>query len=542
MIEYLRIKNLILMELCEIHFTKGLTIITGETGAGKTALLQGLELILGQRADSSMIRKGEEKALVEASFDISSDQKLLSLLSDHGIEQRDQEPLIITREIFFEGKSRSYINRQPVTNAVLQSIGGILIQIIGQHSYHDLKSYEAQREILDTFGDYQEDVDAFSELLQEHKKVSDQLISYESELLERNRNLDRILEEKKEIEEAHLQENEEDELFETYSLYSKSQEIEEKAQAICSSLFSGPKGIIKDLSHHKSLCENMTSYHKSFSDVSSLLHEAIVSLQEVDHTLQSLLSSLDTDPHSLQKMETRLKLYSRIKKKYGPSFQDWQLYLQSINQKISFWNELDFEIESLKEKLQKLLLQLEEKSAVITSLRKKYADLFSQKLSILLQELNMADAEVLIEVRKAARSSRGDDLVHFMLKANKGEKPSSIKESSSGGELSRLLLAIKVSLLEKNDTKTLIFDEIDANVGGTTATLMAEKLFSLSAFRQVFCITHFPQMAKKADTHIKVYKEDISDRTTSKLKVLNKQEKQIELLRMLGEEKKLQTC
>ena len=537
MIEYLKIKNLVLMDLCEAHFDKGLTIITGETGAGKTALTEGLKLILGERVDSSMVRKGEDKAHVEAWLSIAPNSKILPLLEEYGIDANPHEPLVIRREISSEGKSRAFINQQMVTASVLQSIASHLIDIIGQHSYHALKSSDTLRDIIDLFGDIQETLSNYQRLYSQYKGCEKKQQELKALLIEKERNFEICQAELTEIVEAKLNETEEEELFATYSFHAKAQEIGEKGGEICRALTEGPRPIIRELSHFKNACDHLCTAHASFAEARDLLKEAIITLQEVDHILQRTLSSLDHNPLSAEKIEQRLSLYTRIKKKYGNTFQDWKAYQTNLEHKLRSFDLLDVEVENASREQAETLALLRSAAKLLTEKRRLSAKALAIKLSSAIPEMNMPGAEVIIDVTPEAPTSMGEDLICFWLQANKGEKPSSLKESTSGGELSRLLLAIKTTLAEKNNTPTIIFDEIDANVGGTTATLIGEKLLELSTHRQVFCITHFPQVAKKANLHLSIYKQTEGERTLTRLEKLDCIAREKELLRMLGGQK-----
>ena len=537
MIETLRIKNLILIELCEIRFDKGLTIITGETGAGKTAFTEGLSLLLGQRADSSLVRKGEEKAHVDATFDISGSTKILSILEEQGIEICRDEPLIITRELSKEGKSRAFINRQPVTVATLQSVGRHLIDIIGQHSYHTLKSQETLREIIDLYGNLESQGQSFTAMWNRHKQCTKDLNILSTQLLEKERSYEGYIEELTEIKEAKLQEHEEQELFELFSFQMSTRDIAQQCKEISQTLSEGPRPLLREIAHHKHILENLSSVHLDFSEQAELMHQALIALQEVDHSLQKTLSTIDGDQISTSAIEQRLSIYGKIKKKYGPTFVDWSCFEKKLSDQIQKWEILDEEIDQAKDLVKGLAICLDEQGQELTVKRKQAAILLQEHLSHSLQELNMPGARVLIEILPQERSLSGDDHIAVWLQANQGEKPSSIKDSTSGGELSRLLLAIKTTLAEKNNTPTMLFDEIDANVGGTTASLIGDRLRELSKHRQVFCITHFPQVAKKAHLHLRVYKQTINQRTVGMVEHIDHKERATELLRMLGGDK-----
>ncbi|MEI8329283.1 MAG: DNA repair protein RecN [Chlamydiia bacterium] len=537
MIETLRIKNLILIELCEIRFDKGLTIITGETGAGKTAFTEALSLLLGQRADSSLVRKGEEKAHVDATFDISGSIKILSILEEQGIEISRDEPLIITRELSKEGKSRAFINRQPVTVSTLQSVGRHLIDIIGQHSYHTLKSQETLREIIDLYGNLESQAQSFTALWNRHKQGTKDLNILSTQLLEKERSYERYIEELTEIKEAKLKEHEEQELFELFSFQTSTRDIAQQCKKISQTLSEGPRPLLREIAHHKHTLENLSSVHLDFSEQAELMHQALIALQEVDHSLQKTLSRIDGDQISTSTIEQRLSIYGKIKKKYGPTFVDWSCFEKKLSDQIQKWEILDEEIDQAKDLVKGLAICLDEQGQELTVKRKQAAILLEEHLSHSLQELNMPGARVLIEILPQERSLSGDDHIAVWLQANQGEKPSSIKDNTSGGELSRLLLAIKTTLAEKNNTPTMLFDEIDANVGGTTASLIGDRLRELSKHRQVFCITHFPQVAKKAHLHLRVYKQTINQRTVGMVEHIDHKERATELLRMLGGDK-----
>jgi DNA repair protein RecN (Recombination protein N) len=536
MIESLRIKNLVLMDFCQIDFVKGLIIITGETGAGKTALTQAIKLILGERADSSLVRKGEDKARIEATFSISNIPKVCEILEETGIDYVMDEPIVITREVSSDGKSRALINRQPVTLSILQKVGCHLMQIISQHSYHELKSLDAQRQIVDLYGSTESVVNEFRKIFHDLQQKQNELQHLYDEQREKERNYSHCIDELEEIENAQLKEHEEEDVYAAFSLISLSHDIGVKCKEIYLGLSEGPRPIIRELSVYKSFCEQLQSHHSSFAEYKDLLQQAIIALQETDHGLQSLMSSLESSSSKMEDLEDRLSLYAKIKKKYGQTYACWTAYQKKLKEKISFWDFIEDDILSKKEEIERLTTLLNQKAQEITSLRQKAASDLSKNLTLSLQELNMKGSEVIIRIEKQQRTSWGDDLITIWLQANVGEKPSNLKDSTSGGELSRLLLAIKTSLAQKNDTPTIIFDEIDANVGGTTATLIGNKLQELSKHIQIFCITHFPQVAKKADLHLRVVKFEQDLRTLARIEKISSHEKEIELLRMLGED------
>lgn len=537
MIETLRIKNLVLVDFCEIRFEKGFTIITGETGAGKTALTEGIALILGQRADASLVRKEADKAHIEASFNIENSKQVLSILEEHGLDISLDQPLILTRELSKEGKSRAFINRQAVTLSLLQSIGSHLIDMIGQHSYHGLKSQDTLLQIVDMYGDLKSQVEGFTRTWHLHKLSEKDLKDLSDQMLEKERRYDLCCEQLDELKNAHLQENEELELFNRFSFQASKQDIAARCKEISEGLSEGPRPILKEIAQYKNILNHLPSGTVNCAEAVALLQEALIALQDVDHSLQSILAKIDGDHISTEEIEERLSLYSKIKKKYGATFSDWIAFQNTLNCQIQKWDMLDQAIDEAQERKNNLANQLNQQGQALSIARKQASIKLEQNLSHRLQQMNMPEAKVLLEVSPQARTLIGDDYINAWLQANPGEKPASIKESASGGELSRLLLAIKITLAEKNNTATILFDEIDANVGGTTASLIADQLLELAKHRQVFCITHFPQVAKKGDVHLRVSKQTIDDRTVAKVEHVRDAQRDKELLRMLGGDK-----
>ncbi len=534
MIEYLRIKNLVLMEECKVEFHQGLNIITGETGAGKTALTQGLYLLMGERADTSLLRKGAEKAFIDASFDITHHDLVVDILHQMGIDFDPKESLVIARELSREGKSRAFIHGQPSPLSCLQAIAPYLLMMIGQHSYHDLKSLEKQKELLDCFGKHQHlnaDVRGHYDA---HKAALSHLSEMESLQRDKKRNYQRVLDDLKELTDARLQEGEEEELFDQYSLQSQSQEIAEKCKQVGLMLSEGTRPILKELSVCRGYVEGFQSAHPLIAEACSGLQEALVQLQEVDLSLQKVLNQIEISPKALSHLEKRLSLYERIKKKYGSSPLDWQQSIQEAKDKLTLWDHIEDEMDAARSAVKHHERLLQESADQLSHQRASAASHMALQLTQILQECNMPSAEVFIEMTPSTLGPLGQETIQFFLKANPGELRASLREGTSGGELSRLLLAIQTSLAENNLTSSLLFDEIDANVGGETAAKIAEKLLCLSKHKQVICITHFPQVAAKADRHFKMVKQLAEDRTVASVHILSASERKKELMRMLG--------
>ncbi len=534
MIKHLILNNLVLVESCEIHFGPYFNVVTGETGAGKTALIEAIALALGGRADSSLIRKGSDRAFIEVCFDVQKIHHIQEILESAGLNLEDQEDLVIRRELSKEGKNRAFINCRTVPLPLLQKVGGQLIDMIGQHAHQALRSSDSQRSLVDLFGDLQIELKEFQNAYAEEKLQQKKVSDLEQLSLHKERDEDTWRFQLEEIDSAALKQGEEEEVFEKYRRLSSSQELSEKIDSMITILSESTTAVLPQLGRSIKVCDALIPLDKGLESTSSLLHEAHIALSESVANLQSYVQNIDNQPHALTHLENRLNAISRLKRKYGQNFNEIQAYRSKIQEELLRLENLTEEMKSAQLALEAAQAKTDKAAIQLTSLRHSAAKKLESTLTQQLQQLNMTGAEVNIAMTTHPRTANGDDSVQFWLKANTGEHPGLVQEHSSGGELSRLLFAIKIALAEKNNTPTLIFDEIDANVGGRTATIIGEKLKELGKHRQVICITHFPQVASKADTHLSVQKVEEEGRTLTQIQLLTKEKRQLEILRMMG--------
>ena len=523
MLKDLFLKNLVLVEEATLRFESGFTIITGETGSGKTALTEALRLLLGERADTSKVRKGCEKALIRASFNLP--KRLFPILDEAGIAHFDDEELIISREIHATGKSRAFISGQIVPAAFLQKIAPFLIDFISQHGSVLIKSDEEQRNLLDLYTSIS--LSKFQTLWENEKELEKALKTLEETREKSKIRKDQILAQLEELQESDIKKGEDESHFEEYTLLANAVELQNNSTLALSHGQQATEQIASILK----ILEKMSRYDQSLAAAQTLAKDSHFQLAELIETLQSFLGRLEGDPGRLAYLEERLKQIDHLKKKYGKELTTYQ---ETIEKELDFIENLDDRVEEARAKLKSAKEATTLECEALNAQRRKGAHSLQTLLSKSLQELNIPDAQLTIHIEKAPRSRSGEDAVIFYLRANKGEASVPVKEKSSGGELSRLLFSLKVLLSEKHSPATMVFDEIDANVGGETATIIGQKLKALGLKRQILMITHFPQVASQGDHHIAVTKKEVNGRTTSTIELLDSCSKEAELLRMLG--------
>lgn len=528
MLKELRISNLILVENIRIPFEEGLNMITGETGSGKSAILAALSLAMGDRADTGMIRRGCDRGTVEAIFDIQNLPQLLSILEAAGIEHAPEDPLIIKREIAQNGKGRVHINNQAAQVTLLRLIGSHLLEIAGQHAHTRLCNLDEHRRMVDLFGDLQEEVKRFSVSWEHENRLRREL---EEQILgeaQRLRQMEVCQMEIEELVEAAVKEGEDEELFGEYALLSNAQE---RASLSHDAL----KGLsLTGLVQSKNCLEHLVKIDPNLQETLQLLQGSLLELEEVSYTLRNYAARIDQDPNRADKLNDRISLITKLKRKYGETVSAMQDYLEEQKQKLQKLENADAHIEDLKVEIEALCSENHRKAQDLTDKRKATIALLQQKLTLELRSLNMPKAIVEIDIHPQARTKFGDDRIELFLTPNPGEHRIPVRECASGGELSRILLALHTLLAGKEATPTIIFDEIDANIGGETAVIVGQKLKDIGQVHQLICITHFAQVAQQADHHLKIYKEERAGRTLTEVSVLEPEMRQPEIARMQG--------
>lgn len=533
-IKELRLTNIVLVEAISIPFSDAFNVLSGESGSGKSAIINALNLIAGNRSDPSVIRRGADKGIVEAVFDINGHPHIEHILDEAGIDHERGNELYIRREITSAGKSRAFINNQLAQLTILKQVTGFLFEIVGQHANQKLLSTDYHRQVIDLYGKLESDVSAFAESLEEElqtKQKLDHLIQSESQ---RIRQIEILKVEIEEIEDGRLKDGEEEDLFNEYSMLSNAEELLQKSSDILRVLTGEKIATLSHLNRLRSSFEHLVKMSPSLAETAASFENARLELEEVSHTLQRYETRIEHNPEKANTINNRLEVINKLKKKFGPTVSDVQAYLTSAQTKLATLENADADIELLQEKLNSNTEKTNSLGSKLTQKRTTVAAQLQTAVMKQLRSLNMPKAEFFIDIATQKRMRNGDDKIEFFITPNVGEHRISLKDCASGGELSRTLLAVQTLLAGKDKTPTLIFDEVDANIGGETAAVVGEKLKEIGKKHQVLCITHFPQVAKQAEYHLRIYKQEISGRTVTLVDTLDKDGQHKELERMTG--------
>lgn len=534
MLKELRLTNIVLVESTTISFASSFNVLSGESGSGKSAIMNALNLIAGERCDPSYVRHGEEKGVIEAIFDITKLSEIAFILNEAGIDHEEGEELFIRREITTAGKSRAFINNQLAQLAVLRRVSSLLFEIIGQHANQKLLLLDYHRQVLDLFANLESDITAFYLNWQREIEIRgklDELIRSESL---RIREMEIARAEIEELELANLQEDEEEEIFAEYTQLTNADELAQKTEEILN-VFSGEKiAVLTHLSRQKHTFEQLLKLTPSLVDAAISYENARLELHDIAQTLRNFQASIEHNPERATFLNIRLELINRIKRKYGPHIHDVQIYHQQVCEKLNRLGNADADIECLQEEVKQLAEKTEALSAALSSKRKAAANKLEAAVLKHLHSLNMPKVEFFLEITQQKRNRYGDDKIEFYITPNVGEHRVSLRECASGGELSRIMLAVQALLAGKEKIPTLVFDEIDANIGGETAVVVGEKLKEIATQHQILCITHFPQVAKLAEHHLRIIKKEINGRTITFVNQLDHAAHLEELVRMLG--------
>ena len=534
MLNELHIENIAVIERADISFAGGLNVLTGETGAGKSIVIDSIGTVLGERVSRELVRHGAEKGLVSAVFDL--DRATEQWLRDNEIEAEDE--LILQRRISADGKSSCRVCGAPVTAAQMKELAALLVDIHGQNDGRQLMDERRHREYLDRFGSYEDSLAEYGSQYEKYRAIEKEMAKLNMDELEKARLSDSLSFQISELEKAELKVGEMDELSSRRDLLRNAEKLTEAIDEAYSALYGGEENALTLAQNAEYYAQRAAAIAPELEKARSSISDAVFSLTDAAELLRDFKESLDFSPEEYDRLETRLALLNKLNRKYGKDEAELMDYLCQCRDKLD-------EIQYSDERLLKLNKELEaQKNRCLSAaenlsrMRHQAADALENRIVSELRDLNMPSVRFAVEFapveNKLGFDANGMDQIRFVMSANAGEEMGRISKIASGGELSRIMLAMKNVFAEKDPVSTMIFDEIDTGVSGIAAQRVGEKLYSVSKGKQVMCVTHLPQIAAMADSHFVISKEERQGRTFTQVRALDTEGRKRELARLHG--------
>ena len=532
MLQNLHVKNLALIDETEVEFGPGLNILSGETGAGKSIIIGSINLALGEKVQKEMLRDNGESALVELIFFVE-DADTIEAIRALDIEMED-DTVILSRKIT-GGRAIGRINGEAVSASKMKAVASLLIDIHGQHEHQSLLSKKKHLEILDTFaketlGDKKEKL---AQCYQEYRKLKDELEHANLDGEERAREVSFLEYEVKEIEDAQLTVGEDEELEAVFRKYSNGKKIMDAVGAANAATSEDDESASERIGRALRELSSVSGYDERVKEMEEQLTEIDNLLSDFNHELASYLSDEEFDEETFYETEKRLDLINHLKSKYGNTIADILKYCEEKAERIAVLNDYDAYLAGLQKNVSEKEKQLEQLSKKVSDIRKKESKKLTESIKNALLDLNFLDVQFTMEFTETDYTANGIDDAQFLISTNPGEPVKPLGKVASGGELSRIMLAIK-TVMASDKIGTLIFDEIDSGISGRTAQMVSEKMNVLGRSHQIICITHLPQIAAMADSHFLIEKSVENQATVSKIHKLTDEESVEELARMLG--------
>ncbi len=545
MLTTLRIKNLALVADLTLELQPGYNVVTGETGAGKSILIGALNLVLGERADRTMIRAGSDSCSVEAVFDVAKLRApLKSFLDENGLEACEENQLVLKRSFTTNGTNRQFVNGSPTTLNVLATIGEWLVDIHGPHDHQSLLQPAKQLAILDAFGGLEDDRAKCGELVRRRAEIETAKRALIVDEKTYAQQLDLLRFQVQEISAAQLQPDEDQQVEQDYQRASNSARLLQLSQAALDLLSEHESSLLTQAGIVGRTLQELRRVDASAANLLELHEQGVATLRELQAELSRYAEKVDVDPARLGELEERLNLLHSLMRKYGPSLAEVVAFGEEAKQKLQNLESRDAELARLDAELEKLDAEILLAGKALSAKRRKVIPQLARSVSQQLADLGFKQSKfdvaltTLAATESADHASRltpyGFDTIEFQFAPNPGEPARPLRVIASSGEMARVMLALKTVLAAEDEIPLLIFDEVDANVGGETAKVVGEKMKQIAAKRQVLCITHLPQVAAPADAHYVVTKEVAGGRTISQIEQLDKKSRVVELTRMLG--------
>lgn len=535
MLSSLHIKNVAVIDETDAVFGGGFNVLTGETGAGKSIVIDSINMILGERATRELVRHGEKKALVQAVFSVSS-PKVLDTVCSMGFEAEDGE-LLLSREISADGRSTCRIGSQLATSSSLRELGRYLLNIHGQHDNQFLLSTAHHIEFLDGFAGEEclECRKAYREQYERYTSLKATIASLETDETEKNRQIDLLRYQIEEIEKAALQPGEEEQLSERHKVASNAEKILESLSEAYSILYDGEVTVYDGLSSVSKLVSGVGDCDSALAKTGEDLSDILYQVSDIASQLRAFRDSLDFDPFYLQQLEQRQQEIFSLKRKYGGSIEEILSYLEQMKRELSHLESAEEDLALLQTQLSEVRDSLTRTAAKLSSLRHTAASRLCSLVEAELSDLDMQKTQFSVQMESEEEfHANGCDRVEFLISTNPGEPLKALSKIASGGELSRIMLALKSVLAESDAVETLIFDEIDTGVSGRAAQKIALKLCQIARHKQVICITHLAQIASMADHHYLIEKDTTHSSSSTHIRLLEDDMRCDELSRMIG--------
>ena len=533
MLNELHIENIAVIERADIRFEPGLNILTGETGAGKSIVIDAIGAVLGERVSRELVRRGAEKALVTAVFDVSGTE---DWLRENEIDP--EEELILQRRILSDGKSSCRICGNPVTAAQLKELAALLVDIHGQNDGRQLMDERRHMAYLDSFGELQPELEAYRKEYRQYRTLRKELEQLNMDQVEKERLSESLRYQIAELERAELKAGEKDSLVARRDLLRNSEKLTEALDEALRLLYANEDNAVSMAENAEYYAGKAAALVPELEGTVASIHEAAFSLSDAAETLRDFRENLDFSPEEYDRLEERISLLNKLERKYSRDEESLIAYLDECREKLDRIEYADERSAKLRRELEEQKKQCRRAAKVLREKRQAAAKELQDRIVRELRELNMPSVRFAVEFAplegEPGFDSNGADQIRFLMSANAGEELGRISRIASGGELSRIMLAMKNVFAEHDPVATMIFDEIDTGVSGIAAQRVGEKLYSVSRGKQVMCVTHLPQIAAMADSHYLIAKEERNGRTYTDVTKLDREGQRMELARLHG--------
>ena len=534
MLVELRIRDYAVVEDLTLRLGPGLNALTGETGAGKSIIVGALSLLLGERASSSVVRSGAQRATVEAVFDLNGLPEVERRLEELGLPS-DDGLVILKREVAAEGRNRAWVNGSPATAGLVGELGSALVDLHGQHEHQTLLRSPDQRGILDAFAGAGSEADRVGALYGRVRSLQAELEEKERRVRDLESRADFLRFQLGEIDGAHLHTGEDDALEAEARRHEHSEELALGASGVHESLYGGEDALSDRIAEARSTVQRLARFDPSLEEAARLLDDAWHAVTDAGRRMGDYASSIEHDPARLEELRGRLDRIFRLKRKYGPDLADVLATAERVRGELRDLDDADHDVGEILSGLEEARGELQTAAAALTAARTDAAGRLTDAVSSVLPDLGLGSATFQVRLRPIEQvGPHGAEAVDFLVAMNKGFEAMPLARVASGGELSRVMLALKSILADVDRIPVLVFDEIDAGIGGVVATAVARKLAEVATRHQVFVVTHLPQLAARARAHLRVEKDEGAERSVTRVRELDGEGRVEEVARMLG--------